>query len=209
MREQEKRLFEGPKIIEVDGNEVRPGVLGEVHFDSGEIFVPSFSKQLRLLKNRVRKAYKAWIADPLKDYIAGHEDSEYFAYHRLGRQLSEDEHARMDAEVLESPQGWIGYVVHGLRAKYGSWKQSRFSELVSKYAPVASRYREIEENHPYIVDGVAKLLGLRPFDPEEIKVSISGLIRDYARRGLERAGRIASDIFPVPAYRPAFAEVEA
>jgi len=203
MNEQEKRLFEGPKIIEVDGNEVRPGVLGEVHFDSGEIFVPSFKAVLDGLKSRAREAYRP-IVDAVKNYIAAHEVHEFYS-----RPDGEQEHAQMDAYVLDRidpDAGLVGSVIHGLRSRYGSREQRRFSELVSRYSPTLSAYRAIEEKYPHVVDGVKKLLGLKPFDPDEVRYSVSDWLKGRARHYVQQA---IEPFLPRQEYRPAFAEVEA
>lgn len=204
MDERVNRLYQWPEVIEVDRSEVRPGILGEVHFDSGKIFVPGFRKALNSLSIRAREAYRP-LADALKGYIRDHEISELYS-----RPGSEEEHARMDAYIIENnPSGWIGYVLHGLRNMYGNSEQRRFSEIVSRYSPVMSTYRAINDRYPDVVEGVKKLLGLKPFDPEELGFSPFRWAKDYARAGISSyIARLGEAFMPGHAYRSAIAGVE-
>jgi hypothetical protein len=158
------------KIKILYSSEVEPGVLGRFRGNSAE--VAGFGDVLDMLNPRARKVHEP-LANAVTSYIANHENEEHTDAMYAGRSLSLDEEAPADVRALNSPGGWAGYILHGLRSIYGTERAKRFTSYVSDLAPVKSVYNYFLEHKQGYIDSIMKLTGLKPFDDDELEIGYS------------------------------------
>jgi hypothetical protein len=153
LRDMEKELYAPVRIEEVDGNEVRPGVLGMVDFINRIIIIPSFRR------------CQSITANILKKYIVDHELNELGFYDRMGRAPTKTEHAQIEADYLLKTKDPIAIATHYIGLKYGR----AFSKMVDRYFSIKKEYRELVRKYGdafiNITECIKELLGLKPLQP--------------------------------------------
>ena len=168
MDERIKKLYEGPRIEEVDGNFVSSDAVGETDFSRGKIRVAKFNKIFPKLSPWIEEKYRT-VAKALQKYVLDHE----LWVEWVNRPKNEEEHAYLTAEhVREEYENGniVPLVYHMIGIEHGG-RSKQFSKMIEKYFPLRKTYQEVLRKYKDFVEDIRetmeKLLELKPLEAYE------------------------------------------